>query len=70
MDLKINTAIIEIYYDYVGVIMGWLADCSESERAAVLAKLAGRAYLSEQELKDAQNQIKMKTKVYVMLISI
>ena len=40
--------------------MGWLADCSESERAAVLAKLAGRAYLSEQELKDAQNQIKMK----------
>ena len=22
--------------------MGWLADCSESERAAVLAKLAGR----------------------------
>ena len=56
MDLKINTAIIEIYYDYVGVIMGWLADCSESERAAVLAKLAGRAYLSEQELKDAQNE--------------
>ena len=67
MDLKINTAIIEIYYDYVGVIMGWLADCSESERAAVLAKLAGRAYLSEQELKDAQNQIKMKRKKAVLV---
>ena len=67
MDLKINTAIIEIYYDYVGVIMGWLADCSEGERAAVLAKLAGRAYLSEQELKDAQNQIKMKRKKAVLV---
>ena len=47
--------------------MGWLADCSESERASVLAKLAGRAYLSEQELKEAQNQIKMKRKKAVLV---
>ena len=47
--------------------MGWLADCSESERAAVLAKLAGRAYLSEQELKDAQNQIKMGPIFFICL---
>mgnify|MGYP001158474488 FL=1 len=47
--------------------MGWLADCSEGERAAVLAKLAGRAYLSEQELKAAQNQIKMKRKKAVLV---
>ena len=47
--------------------MGWLADCSESERAAVLAKLAGRAYLSEQDLKDAQNQIKMKRKKAILV---
>ena len=47
--------------------MGWLSDCSESERASVLAKLAGRAYLSEQELKDAQNQIKMKRKKAVLV---
>ena len=47
--------------------MGWLADCSEAERAPVLAKLAGRAYLSEQELKDAQNQIKMKRKKAVLV---
>ena len=33
----------------------------------VLAKLAGRAYLSEQELKDAQNQIKMKRKKAVLV---
>lgn len=42
--------------------MGWLANCSEAERAAVLAKLAGRAYLSAKELADAQNTIKMKRK--------
>ena len=42
--------------------MGWLANCSEAERAAVLAKLAGRAYLSADELKEAQNKIKMKRK--------
>ena len=42
--------------------MGWLANSSEAERAAVLAKLAGRAYLSAKELKDAQNKIQMKRK--------
>ena len=47
--------------------MGWLAECSESERAAILAKLAGRAYLSAEELKDAQNTIKMKRKKAVLI---
>ena len=42
--------------------MGWLANCSEAERASILAKLAGRAYLSAKELADAQNTIKMKRK--------
>ena len=40
--------------------MGWLADCSESERASVLAKLAGRAYLSEKELKATEKTLKMQ----------
>ena len=47
--------------------MGWLADCSKANVRPVLAKLAGRAYLSEQELKDAQNQIKMKRKKAVLV---
>ena len=42
--------------------MGWLANCSEAERAAVLAKLAGRAYLSTEQLVEAQNTIQMKRK--------
>ena len=40
--------------------MGWLADCSESERASILAKLAGRAYLSEAELKATEKTLKMQ----------
>ena len=40
--------------------MGWLADCSESERASVLAKMAGRAYLSEKELKATEKTLKMQ----------
>ena len=35
---------------------------SEAERVLVPAKLARRAYPSEQELKDVKNQIKMKRK--------
>jgi len=46
--------------------MGWLANCSESERASILAKLAGRAYLNEAELKARQNikNAKIKSKIY------
>ena len=47
--------------------MGWLAECSEAERASVLAKLAGRAYLSAEDLKEAQNTIKMKRKKAVLI---
>ena len=46
--------------------MGWLADCSKANVRPVLAKLAGRAYPSEQELKDV-NQIKMKRKKAVFV---
>ena len=49
----INTC-VDKTQNYVGVIMGWLADCSESERASILANLAGRAYLSEKELKATE----------------
>lgn len=42
--------------------MGWLANCSEAERASVLAKLAGRAYLNQDELALAENKIQMKRK--------
>jgi triacylglycerol lipase len=40
--------------------MGWLANCSESERASILANLAGRAYLSEAELKATEKTLKMQ----------
>lgn len=42
--------------------MGWLSNCTEAERASVLAKLAGRAYLSKKELASAENKIQMKRK--------
>ena len=40
--------------------MGWLANCSESERASILANLAGRAYLSEEEMKATDKTLKMQ----------
>jgi len=55
----INTC-VDKTQNYVGVIMGWLADCSESERASILANLAGRAYLSEKELKATEKTLKMQ----------
>lgn len=42
--------------------MGWLSDCSESERASVLSVLAGKAYYSEEQLKRATPNLKMKRK--------
>jgi len=40
--------------------MGWLSESSESERAAVLAKMAGRAYLEPDELKQTENKLGMQ----------